>query len=195
VVIADPPSLDPRVARSRAAVIEATLQLLAEGGFAGLSIDAIAKRSGVARTTIYRHWPSTAEITHEAASSTVGIKEVPDTGDARADLRAHLGMLADKLTNSDWGRMLPVLVDAAGRDAAILALQRDSTAERRAAAMSIAHRGVRDGQIRADVDLDLVGEMLAGAIFTRHLVTHLPIDDAFLDGLIDLAFRFIGVDG
>lgn len=184
--------IDPRVARSRTAVIDATLALLGEGGYVALSIDAISRRSGVARTTIYRHWDSLAEIVHEAATSTVGIKPVIDSGDARADLRAHVGMLADKLNASDWGRMLPVLVDAAGRDPEILDLQRRSTAERRAAAMSIARAGVERGQIRADIDLDLVGEMFVGPIFTRHLVTHLPITDAFLDQLTETVFSIIG---
>lgn len=184
-------AVDPRVARTRAAVIEATLALLGEGGYAALSIDAISRRSGVARTTIYRHWSSLAEIVHEAASSTVGIKPVADTGDARADLRAHLGMLAEKLAG-EWGRMLPVLVDAAGRDPEILDLQRRSTAVRRAAAMAIARRGVENGQIRDDVDLDLVGEMFVGPVFARHLVTHLPITDEFLDELTEIVFSFIG---
>lgn len=185
---------DPRVLRSRAAVIDATLDLLAEGGYAALSIDAISKRSGVARTTIYRHWPTLAEIVHNAATSTVGVRSVPETGDARVDLRAHLGELARKLRSSDWGRMLPVLVDAAGRNPEILELQRRMTTERRAAAMAIAHRGVADGQIRDDVDLDLISEMLVGPIFTRHLVTHQPITDQFLDDLMDFVFDVIGTE-
>ena len=63
------------------------------------------------------------------------------------------------------------------------------------AAMAIAAKGVANGQIRDDVDLDLVGEMLAGPIFTRHLVTPLPIDDAFLDGIVDVAFSILAPDG
>lgn len=189
---AEAPSLDPRIARSRAAVIEATLDLLGEVGYGGTSIDAISRRSGVARTTIYRHWPSLAEIVHEAATSTTAVQSVPDTGNARTDLRAHLGVLAAKLNHGPWGRMLPVLVDAAARSPEMLALQRSSTAERRTAAMAIVHRGVAAGQIRDDVDLDLVGEMLVGPLFTRHLVTHRPIDDEFLDDLIAIVFSVIG---
>ena len=154
-------------------MIEAALDLLGDAGYGGTSIDAISRRSGVARTTIYRHWRSLAEIVHEAAMTTVGVKAVPDTGDARADLRAHLGELAAKLNSGAWGRMLPVLVDAAFRDEEILELQRRSTAERKAAAMAIAARGVELGQIRDDVDLVLCGEMLVGPIFTRH---HPPAD-------------------
>lgn len=184
--------VDPRVARSRAAVLGATLDLLTADGFAGLSIDAIAKRSGVARTTIYRHWPSLAAIVQDAASSTVSPTPLSDTGDARTDLRAHLGALAAKLTSSDWGRLLPVLVDAAGRDPEILELQRRSTTERRKVALDVVRRGIEAGQLRDDVDFELLSEMLVGAVFTRRLVNHLPIDDEFLDELIDLAFRIAG---
>ena len=173
-------------------MIEATLGLLESGGYAALSIDAIAKQSGVARTTIYRNWDSLAQIVHDAANSTVSATVIADTGDARADLRAHLGHLAAKLQVSGWGRLLPSLVDAAGRDPEILELQRRSTAERRAAAMGIAAKGVANGQIRADVDLDLVGEMLVGPVFTRRLVTHQPITDEFLDDLISAVFALIG---
>lgn len=186
-----PDACDPRVARSRAAVIDATLDLLAEVGYAGVSIDAIAKRSGVARTTIYRHWPSLAELVQDAATSTMGIKVVDDTGDPRADLTAHLRMLVDKLTNSDWGRLLPTVVDAASRDAGVAELQRRSTAERRGAAMAIARRGVERGQLRDDVDIELIGEMVAGVLFTRHLVTHLPVTDELVDELLDLVFPLI----
>lgn len=172
--------------RTRAAVLDATLELLGERGYAGVNIDAIARRSGVARSTIYRHWPTVAAVVFDAVSATVAPTAVPDTGDAWRDLRAHLGSLAAKLTASRWGELLPVLVDAAGRDADLWELQRADTAERRAAAMAIVERGRQAGQVRLDVDVDLVGEMLVGAVFTRHLVTHRPIDDEFLDGLLVL---------
>jgi AcrR family transcriptional regulator len=61
-------------------VIEAALDLLGDAGYGGTSIDAISRRSGVARTTIYRHWRSLAEIVHEAAMTTVGVKAVPTRG-------------------------------------------------------------------------------------------------------------------
>lgn len=187
--------LDPRVARTRATVIAATLDLLAEHGYAGASIDAIARRSGVARTTIYRHWSSLADLVQDAATSTVGLAPVEDTGDPRTDLAAHLHMLVDKLTRSDWGRLLPTVVDAASRDPDVAELQRRSTAERRAAAMAIVHRGVERGQLRHDVDVDLIGEMVAGVLFTRHLVTHLPVTDELVERLLDLAFPLIRSDG
>ena len=101
-------------------------------------------------------------------------------------------VLAAKLTDDHWGHLLPMLVDAAARDPEILELQRRTTAERRAAAMAIAANGVATGQIRPDVDLELVSEMLVGPLFTRHLITHLPITEDLLDELINTVFRLIG---
>lgn len=184
-------SLDPRVERTRAAVVDATLDLLTEGGFASLSIDAIARRSGVARTTIYRHWPSVSHIVHEAATCTMPSYDLPDTGDARADLRAHVQALAAKLTSSDWGRLLPVMVDAAGRDREILELQREATRLRRTAALGIVRAAAERGVVRSDVDVELVGEMLVGPLFTRRLVTHQPITEAFVDQLFDVVWELL----
>lgn len=186
--------VDPRIARSRTAVIEAALELLGDVGYAGLSIDAISKRSGVARTTIYRHWSSLAEIVHEAAVSTSELHAPPDTGDARADLRAMFAGLAHKLTQTEWGRMLPSLVDAAGRDPEILAMQERFTADRREAGMCVIRLGAERGQVRTDVDLEMLAEMVVGALFARRLINHQPLDDEFLDRLVDTVWPLIAAD-
>lgn len=186
--------VDPRIARSRSAVIDATLELLAEVGYAGLSIDAISKRSGVARTTIYRHWSSLAAIVHEAAVSTSELHAPPDTGDVRCDLRAMFVGLAHKLTETEWGHMLPTLVDAAGRDPEILALQQRFAEERREAGLCVIRLGADRGQVRDDVDLDVLAEMVVGAMFTRRLVNHQPIDDDFIDRLLDTVWPLIAAD-
>ena len=77
---------DPRVARSRAAVLDATVDLLGEVGHGGTTVEAIAERSGVAKTTIYRHWPSRAPLLIDAFHCRVEHVEATPTGDVRADL-------------------------------------------------------------------------------------------------------------
>jgi len=185
------PRSDPRVERSRAAVIAATLELLTEHGYAGTSIDAISKRSGVARTTIYRHWHSLAEIAHEAAISSSPEHVVPDTGDLRGDIRGLAGHLADKLNESGWGELLPTLIDAARRDPEILALQQRVSHDRRTASMAVIERAQANSELKDGINLDIVGEMMVGAIFTRHLVSHRPLNDEFLDQLTDEVYRHI----
>src|SRR3984885_10922662 len=82
---------DPRVVLSRERVLTATLDLLTETGLGGLTIDDVSKRSGVAKTTIYRHWPNRAALVIDACSRMIEEDvAVPDTGSLEGDLRAIL---------------------------------------------------------------------------------------------------------
>ncbi|MEX1280276.1 MAG: helix-turn-helix domain-containing protein, partial [Acidimicrobiia bacterium] len=77
---------DPRIERTRRVVLGAAVEVVAERGFSGATIDAIAQRSGVARSTIYRHWPDRGDLLLEAVSDRVGPVEASVTGDLREDL-------------------------------------------------------------------------------------------------------------
>src|SRR5271154_2815383 len=80
--------LDERVRRSRAAVLGATAHLLSERGFAGATVDEISRRSGVAKTTIYRHWPTRTDLLRDACSTLSTPLDTPDTGSFEADMTA-----------------------------------------------------------------------------------------------------------
>ena len=177
-------STDPRVARSRAAVLEATLALLAEQGFAGLSIDAISKASGVARTTIYRHWSSLGAVVHEAVNSASPTPAEPRSDDPWADLRAFVHDLARRLNDSDWGRIFPSLVDAAARDEVIYELQTQRSRERRGVLVGLIRRAQAAGRLDAGADADFLAEMLSGPLFARRFISHLPVDGAFVERLL-----------
>ncbi len=134
---------DPRIARSRAAVIEAAAELLAEEGMSGFSIDAVSRRSGVARTTIYRHWPESRELFFDAFRSFGGPPPLPDTGSIRDDMVAYFRLLVDHLQESRAGSALPVLLDATLRDPTMRELHRRFVEERRAAHAPLAAPGHR----------------------------------------------------
>lgn len=104
--------VDPRIERTQALVVEAAAELLAERGFERITIDGIAERSGVARSTIYRHWPDRADLLGRAFGVVCSVEWTDDHGTLAADLRHKATMLADGLTNQAWGRMLPSLVGA-----------------------------------------------------------------------------------
>lgn len=175
---------DPRIARSRAAVLEATLALLGEQGFAGLSIDAISRASGVARTTIYRHWSSLGAVVYEAVSSASPTPIDPHSEDPWADIGAFVHDLARRLSDSDWGRIFPSLVDAAARDEVIYELQTERSRDRRSVLGGLVRRAQAAGQLRADADADFLAEMLSGPLFARLFISHLPVDEAFIDRLL-----------
>jgi AcrR family transcriptional regulator len=93
-----------RSEEARQAVLEAADDLLVERGFAGLTIEGIAARAGVAKQTIYRWWPSKAEVLMDAfVDDAAEYLSPPDTGDLGRDLRLHLSKLADFLTQTDAG--------------------------------------------------------------------------------------------
>src|SRR5450755_1966661 len=105
---------DPRVILSRERVLTSTLDLLTETGLGGLTIDDVSKRSGVAKTTIYRHWPNRSALVIDAClRMTDGDEEPPDTGSLEGDVRAILTNLADLLVTARWSSILPSIVDGA----------------------------------------------------------------------------------
>ena len=89
--------LDPRVQRSRDAVLTTTFELLGESGVGGFTVDEVARRSGVAKTTIYRHWPSREALVIDACSRISDEQAVPDTGSLDGDLTAILSNIGHLL--------------------------------------------------------------------------------------------------
>lgn len=165
---------DPRVARTRESVLAAAGEVLAEEGREGFTIDAIARRSGVARTTIYRHWPEPGDLLFDAVRA-MGHK-VPgvEHGSVRDDLVALFCGLAAGLDDSCLGRAMPVLLDIARRDPALEPLHREFVAERRRPPVEAVVRGIGRGELPDDVDPELLVDRIAGPIFYRHLVQQEP---------------------
>ena len=112
----DTGALDERVRRSRAVVLGVTTQLLFEKGFGGATVDEISRRSGVAKTTIYRHWPTRADLLREACSKIGTPLDTPDTGSFKTDLTEVMTNLAHALQSAKWTAVLPSIIDAAERD-------------------------------------------------------------------------------
>lgn len=174
-----------RRCRPEAAIFEATLALLAEHGFAGLTMDAIAARARVGKATIYRHWGSKAELVIDAFGSLVEPASVPETGSLREDLRLVVRGLVAAITRPPLARMLPPLVDAAERDARLAELHGRFTEERRRGVKGVLERAVARGQVSAGTDLDLAVDLLAGPVFYRRLISHAPLDAAVADRVVD----------
>src|SRR5208337_2680176 len=115
--------LDERVRKSKEAVLATTHQLMSEAGLGGVSIDAVSKRSGVSKTTIYRHWPSRSALLLDACSTMGAPMETPDTGSLRGDVMVLATQLAEHLCTARWAAVLPSIVDAAERDSELAELQ------------------------------------------------------------------------
>ena len=175
---------DLRVTRTRASVLTAAGELLAEEGREGFSIDGVAKRAGVARTTIYRHWPEAGDLLYDTVRAMAEPVTVPDTGSVHDDLVALYTGLNAGFRTSCVGRAMPVLLDISRRDPSLQPLHRAFIAERRRPAIAVIRRGIERGELPDDVDPDLLVDRIAGPVFYRHLVVQEPYSATDIERLV-----------
>ena len=177
--------LDPRVERSRRVVLSAALDLLGEVGYGGLTIEAVAARAGVGKSTIYRHWSGKPELVEDAVRTLKAAVAVPPDGTVRERLTAVLQQMARNIADSTWSTCLPAIIDAAERDPEVLAIQRRLSAERRQVLVDLLAEGVAAGEVPAHLDLHLLAECLVGPIMVRRLLLHEPFDPAAVPFLVN----------
>lgn len=176
-----------RSEQARMAVLEAADDLLVEKGFAGVTIEGIAARAGVAKQTIYRRWNTKTDILLDAFLQDAAEALTPsDHGDLATDLRAHLSLLADFLTGSDAGAVFRALLGHAQHDAAFAAVLRARhLEEQRSRDRLPLENAVRRGELPAGLDMAAEVDQLVGPIYHRVLVTGDPVDQSFTDRLVD----------
>lgn len=176
------PPTDPRVTLSRERVLSATLELLTESGLGGLTIDDVSKRSGVAKTTIYRHWTNRNSLIVDAClRMTDGDEDPPDTGSLEGDLRAILTELADQLTTARWPSIMPSIIDAAERELEMAEVHSRLQVRHAAPMQAVLERAVKRGQISPDADTRAMASALRGPLYFRRWFTREPIDVPFID--------------
>jgi AcrR family transcriptional regulator len=166
----------PRSARADRAILQATLDLLIEEGYLALTIEGIAERAGVGKTTIYRRFSSIGEIIVRAFGEMDIGMEIPDTGDTREDL-LQLGQAFRE--SSAAAVMFPVMgqiVGTALTEPTVLdAFRKYLMHPRQAAIRAILERGVRRGDVRPDIDIDLLADLIPGGIIF-HKLFQLPAE-------------------
>jgi AcrR family transcriptional regulator len=178
-------AIDPRVLVSRERVLAATLDLLMEAGLGELTIDDISRRSGVAKTTIYRHWANRSALVIDACSRmTDGQEAPPDTDSLEGDLRAILTDIAGLLGTARWSSILPSIVDAAEHDPGFAdihsSIQRGHAAPLRAALDRAALRG----EIPPAADRNAITAAVLGPLFYRRWFSREQIDAEFVDLIV-----------
>lgn len=165
---------DPRVERSRRLILAAALELLGELGYGGLTIEAVACRAGVGKSTIYRQWTGKPDLVESAIRTLKADLVAPTAGSVRERVTGLLQQVAARLADSTWSACLPAMIDGAERDAELLAIHRRFSHERRRSLVDLLASGVATGEIPADLDLGLVADCLVGAIMVRRLLLHEP---------------------
>lgn len=182
----------PRSEKSRGAIIKATHGLLNEKGGAGLNIEAIARRAKVGKPTLYRWWPTLADLVLEVLlyQADAEITILP-----RASLRQTLRLflrLSMKAIVDGAGAHLRFLMAQAQQDEAFRKRFREGfTAKRRSALRSIFVQAVERGQMDSKHDLDLLVDLIFGAMWYRLLIGHARMDESFADALTGVMVRMV----
>lgn len=175
----------PRSQRANEAILRAAMELLADRGYDGLTMEGIAERAGVAKTTVYRRWSTRDEVLEAASESFVTEIGVPDTGSIRGDLLALLRSARDVYSGLP-GRVMPGLVAAMAQNPGLAHKVRSGfLSDRRAALRGVLERGIARGELRRDIDLGVTLDLLGGPLMYRLLVTGQAIDSAMMNEVVD----------
>lgn len=184
-----------RSERARRQVLAATADLVIEVGVERLTIDEVAARSGVAKTTIYRHWPNKGALVAEAVHICMAPATPPPHGDLREGLLACFETAIRTGPETRVGEMMLSLLDAAQRDPELDRLLRGYQAERRRPILEVLEAARARGELAPDVDLELLVTLVAGPIVYTKLILREPITrdlvakvvDAVLEGISPVA--------
>ncbi len=173
----------------KAASLAAAYELLTDVGVSGVSFDEVSRRSGVAKTTIYRYWPTRSALLFDAVMEFAPRLQMPSTGNLQGDLTALALDLTHHLQTGRWASAMPSIIDAGERDADAAEFQSRAHAGMISGFSSIATRAQERGELDASVDVPGLTAAIVGPIFYRRWFSRQEIDDAFVRGVVARAIR------
>lgn len=173
-------------------VLDVAWEVLLTGGYAGLNVDDVAERAAVAKTTLYRRWPTKDHLVVAVVTRMMADLTVPDTGNLRSDLTEYAVALADRLNlyrragRSDGvsAGLAAELVAAAGRHPDIGDLVRATHARWHGMALARLRRASQCEGLRPDADHGVLVEQIAGPIYFRVLITGAAVDRRYAERLV-----------
>ncbi len=176
---------DPRVERSRRVILEAVLCELGEVGYGALTIEAVALRAGVGKSTIYRHWPGKLELVEDAFRTLKASVVVPEGGTLRERVISIIEQVAGLVQESTYATCMPALIDAAERDPKVRDFHNRFSAERRAVLVGVLRDAVEAGELPPTTDPELLADALVGPILLRRLMLAQPVGPEIAAALVD----------
>jgi AcrR family transcriptional regulator len=182
----------PRDAGADEAILTATIDALADGGIAGLSMDVVARRAGVGKATIYRRWASKEALVLDALR-TKPLLPTPDTGTLRGDLLAYASAVVELFNAYPNSDVLPHLIEAACYDDRLADSLRDYNRTRQRPLRLILRRAIERGELDEHVDLDLLVDVALGAFYYRRLFHGERFSAGYGAKVVDLLMRSLPV--
>jgi AcrR family transcriptional regulator len=185
----------PLSAEADAKMLGATLEIIRDAGVDGVTIEEVARRSGVAKTTIYRHASSGTELVVRAVTGLVDDIEVPDTGSLAGDLRALVASFIDLTADEVTRRVFVAVLHHAATNSEFEALYRSLVMSRRSPVAQVVERARARGEVDVAVDLDMAVDLVEGPLVVRRLVVGEHLRAAQADQLVDLVVRALAPRG
>ena len=183
----------PRSQEAHDAILDASIALIREVGYDAVAMDAIAARAGVGKATLYRRWKSKEALVCEALERIMRSIPAPDTGTTRGDLMAMMRHQQALYGDPATAGLLSGLVAAMHRNARIADVVRGTFhAARKEAMVEVLRRGIRRGDLRKRLDLELALDLFNGPLFYRLLFTGGTIDDRLITGVVDALLLALG---
>ena len=175
----------PRSALADRAILDATIELLADRGYGGLTVEAVAARAGVGKSTIYRRWPSKATLAAAAVNALARERiPAPDTGDLRDDLvrliTEPIGRHGEVL-----GRIFPDLIAEMHRNPELSGTMLEALGARRSVIHNVLRRAQDRNELPANADLGRIIDLLSGALYYRLLVSREPVEPDLPAWIVD----------
>jgi len=186
--------VDARVARSRATVLRTATDLLVEGGPTAVTIEAIVARSGVAKSTIYRHWASRDDVLVEVIASCAPNIDTPDESlGFEESIRQLMVEFREMLNDPEWVRVLPALLVLRNQKHGIADLDQRLEKDQDHAVSNVLRRGVDEGVLAPSIDTDVAVTMLIGPLLFAVLTEKPEVDEAYCDQVLEAFLRAYSV--
>jgi AcrR family transcriptional regulator len=184
----------PRSAEAQEKILAATAKLLSEGGFQAVTIEAVAARAGVAKTTLYRWWPNRAAVALDCVSARMApIADAPRAGSYRKRFQRQLKATI-RLLNGKQGQAILALIGAKQTDPLLGKAYSEQIARpRRAQTRRMAQQAIQAGELAPGTDPDLFLDAIYGPLYYRKVVSGEPVTDDFIDRIVAAAFRAFAV--
>ena len=174
----------PRLESTDQAIFTAAAELIGERGYDGFSMAAVADRAGVAKTTVYRRWPTRSHLALETMTSVMRVSLL-DSGDLRADLLCFARTLAAALRQPGTRRLIAELTLASIQRPELAGAFQRLFLQRRIDAQATIDRARSKGELRGGVDRELLIDQIAGPLYYRALLAADGPADAYAEDLVD----------
>jgi TetR/AcrR family transcriptional regulator of autoinduction and epiphytic fitness len=179
------PPTNPRIERSRTAILEATLDELAACGYGALTIESVARRAGASKATVYRHWTGKLDLVADAVTRLEQMPQPPEIDDQYERIVCYLQAIADHVADGRFAACVPAIVEASLTDPAVHEFHVRTSAERLAFGARLLDEAKRAGHLDVGLDIAAVTERLVAPIFFRRLMAERPFPPSEARALVD----------